>query len=645
MRKFGGSVTIFLALTLTSLMALTGGLFETVRAAGQNTYVQTALDSSLESLMSGYHREVFDRYRIFVLENASADRLSGEIEPYLDAYFGETGFYPIADRKLTVSKPVMITAEDGKYFDDEAVAYMRVGILPEIADSAALLSSASDTDSAESLGEVTADLTVSGRGVLRLEKAMDRILESLAEQKSRMDEGDAALFACDGGRFRQKTGELKRELSRMPELAAAYDKAAEKLGEELDEAEQKASGEREHLSAAGRKAADEQIAAYRSYTEKNGPRREEIRRYEAEAAADLVTADRALARADEVEEILASRDEEDDDDGGSSGEGGDDEEDDEEDEEGEASLWRSVLEVTAAYHRGTPKRSGRDRKKLDLLETLSGLREDAVLALCVPEGVTVSRGMVNPGSFPSARFSAGSGRARSSPPEGGAGDFLSRLLFDEYGLRFFDSFLAASEEKSFRYEAEYLLFGRSGDRENLTMTVMSLFGIRAASNLLSLLADEGKKGEARAAAEAVAGTAGPFSAVVYSLILTVWASLEAVRDVRILLNGGKIPAAGSAGEGNLCLSAILERGLGALDDSGTSGGGESGMDYPGYLRIFLLLTDRRTLRYRMMDMIQENVSQKEPGFSMENCAFRVEAVFSCRGVLVPLKKRAVREYR
>ncbi len=644
MRKYGGSVTVFLALTLVSLMALTGGLFETVRAAGQNTYVQTALDSSLESLMSGYHREVFERYRIFVLENASAGRLRDQLEPYLDAYLGEAAFYPVTGRKLTVCEPVMITGEDGTYFDDEAAAYMKAGILPAIADSATILRTSSDTDSAESFGEVTEELAVSGRGVLRLEKARDRIFDALAAQKSLMDAGDAALSTCDGGTFRKKTGELKRELSRMPELAAAYDRAAEKLGEELDQAERKASAERERLSDAGRQAADERLAEYRSYTDENGARREEVRRIEAESAENLVTADRVLARADEVEEILASREEDDDDDDEDGGPAGDDDNDDD-DEDDEASLWRSVLAVTGAYHRKAPERSGRNRRKLDLLETLSGLTEDAVLALCVPEGMPVSRGSVNPAGFPSAEFTAGAGRMRCSPEDGASGDFPSRLLFDEYGLRFFDSFRTAQEGKGFRYEAEYLLFGKRGDRENLTMTVMALVGVRTALNLLSLLADEGKTAEARGAAAAIAGTAGPFSAVVYSLILTVWASLEAVSDVRVLLSGGKVPLSGQQGEGTLSLSAILERGLGALDFSGAGGAGESGIDYPGYLRLFLLLTDRRTLRYRMMDMIQENIGRSEPGFSMAGCAFRVEAAFSCRGVLVPVEKRAVREYR
>ena len=65
-----GEITVFLSLILTCICALMGGLFESARAAGSGWYMQMALNSSLDSLMSCYHREIWDKYRIFVLECA-----------------------------------------------------------------------------------------------------------------------------------------------------------------------------------------------------------------------------------------------------------------------------------------------------------------------------------------------------------------------------------------------------------------------------------------------------------------------------------------------------------------------------------------------------------------------------------------------
>ena len=76
-----GEITVFLSLILTCICALMGGLFESARAAGSGWYMQMALNSSLDSLMSCYHREIWDKYRIFVLECADKERLAAEMEP------------------------------------------------------------------------------------------------------------------------------------------------------------------------------------------------------------------------------------------------------------------------------------------------------------------------------------------------------------------------------------------------------------------------------------------------------------------------------------------------------------------------------------------------------------------------------------
>ena len=54
-----------------------GGLFESVRTAGSGWYMQMALDSSLDSLMSKYHRDVWEQYRIFALEFDESGGLVG----------------------------------------------------------------------------------------------------------------------------------------------------------------------------------------------------------------------------------------------------------------------------------------------------------------------------------------------------------------------------------------------------------------------------------------------------------------------------------------------------------------------------------------------------------------------------------------
>ena len=94
-----GGITVFLSLILTCICALMGGLFESARAAGSGWYMQMALNSSLDSLMSCYHREIWDKYRIFVLECADKERLAAEMEPQMETYLAAAPFYPVSGGK------------------------------------------------------------------------------------------------------------------------------------------------------------------------------------------------------------------------------------------------------------------------------------------------------------------------------------------------------------------------------------------------------------------------------------------------------------------------------------------------------------------------------------------------------------------
>ena len=106
-----GGITVFLSLILTCICALMGGLFESARAAGSGWYMQMALNSSLDSLMSCYHREIWDKYRIFVLECADKERLAAEMEPQMETYLAAAPFYPVSGgqfcqdmKKVTLEK-------------------------------------------------------------------------------------------------------------------------------------------------------------------------------------------------------------------------------------------------------------------------------------------------------------------------------------------------------------------------------------------------------------------------------------------------------------------------------------------------------------------------------------------------------------
>ena len=68
------------------------------------------------------------------------------------------------------------------------------------------------------------------------------------------------------------------------------------------------------------------------------------------------------------------------------------------------------------------------------------------------------------------------------------------------------------------------------------------------------------------------------------------------------------------------------------------------MDYQAFLKLFRLLQDKVQARYRIMDMIQTFLQREQADFLMKQCAFRLEAEFTCEGPLVPVQRRSVQEY-
>ena len=181
-----GSITIFLCLTLTCIMALIGGLYESARAAGCGFYMQMALDSALDSAAACYFRPLWDRYRIFGFWCDGEAGLEETLEPYLRDYMAETPYYRLADSRVEATQILSLTDREGEFYEQEAVEYMKLGVfegMPEAVDAA---EAGNLLHQAGSLGKVLGSYRTNGRDVLRLEKAAENIRENMEKQAEAM---------------------------------------------------------------------------------------------------------------------------------------------------------------------------------------------------------------------------------------------------------------------------------------------------------------------------------------------------------------------------------------------------------------------------------------------------------------------------
>ena len=651
-KRLEGGITVFLSLILTCICALLGGLFESARVAGCGWYMQTALDSSLDSLMSFYHREVWEQYRLFLLEFEDREELAAEAEPYCGAYLAAAPFYPLKDWELTVEEPVRITDAGGDYFEREILDYMKFGIWTEGPDPEAVLELTDMLKEAKSLHEIAEGYQENGRKVLSLEKAIDQIGDCLKKQEKYLREGNEALEDGNGSRFLQAAKHLEKELDRIPGLVEAYEAEADRLKGELERSEAEAEVQKANLKTETWNQIREEMDVYRAYTDEEGERRREVKSVESLAESNRAVAERAVEKAKEIQDYIDSW-----------------EPDDEDDELDEEALWHSVLPITAKFQTDTrfSQSKIRDKKKMNLLESISKMAGGDLLAICVPEGTEISGSVVSRRELPSASMSERAGQEENLLKAA-----AQTALLNEYAAHFFSSFRTEGK-REFQYEQEYLLNGAASDRENLKSFVNRFIAAREALNLLFLLGNTEKRSEARTLALAITGASGiaPLAAVTTFFILTVWAFAESVEDAKILLGGGRIPIIKSEREWKISLPGLAESGSKVWSGSAGAPGGsaaaqgrttqaspgndpesqgsdskfqESGRDYQGWLKLFFLLQERREFRYRMMDMIQKNICLKQAGFRMERCAYRLEAGLSGQGPLIPMRRRTGKEY-
>lgn len=136
-------------------------------------------------------------------------------------------------------------------------------------------------------------------------------------------------------------------------------------------------------------------------------------------------------------------------------------------------------------------------------------------------------------------------------------------MIGEYALRYFDYYgRKPIKDGCCAYEMEYLLFGHAGDRENLSSAASRLLAVREGLNLIHILSDPQKRGEAEALAAAIAGGTGllPLVGVIKFFIMGVWALGEAVLDVRALFDGEKVPFLKTQDSWRLDLDGLVEMG-------------------------------------------------------------------------------------
>jgi len=253
---------------------------------------------------------------------------------------------------------------------------------------------------------------------------------------------------------------------------------------------------------------------------------------------------------------------------------------------------------------------------------LDELRRKGILRLALEDDQDLSKRILTTEGLIGNRMAQGKvnqGNLSDPKKEG----LIDRFFFQEYLLRYLGCYGKEKEESPLAYQLEYLIMGKEADVDNLKGVAEKLCHLREASNAIYLFSDAEKCSEAEALASTVCTVIllPELIPAVKTVILLGWIYAESVYDVKLLLAGEKVPLLKDRESWHLNLGDALR------GDFGKKAGGERGLEYADYLRIYLMLMDLETLTGRAMNMVEADIrsTQGNTAFRLDGCYDRVQA--------------------
>ena len=152
--KPGGYMTVYLALTVTVIIALCLALIEGCRYRGISLETECVMDIGMDSILAEYHRELQKQYNLFVIdcsygsENASTEQTERHLLEYMNRNFSledvfleellYRDFFAIRAEEAEITKAVFLTDEEGEVFRRIAVNAMEdtvgIGLMQQLTD-------------------------------------------------------------------------------------------------------------------------------------------------------------------------------------------------------------------------------------------------------------------------------------------------------------------------------------------------------------------------------------------------------------------------------------------------------------------------------------------------------------------------------
>ena len=628
-KNYSASITVFLSLSFVLIAALILTITESARTIAQKYYMQTALNSAMESLFSEFHRPLWENYRIYALEFRDDNLLKEELQSFIKPYSDARNLFPAKIEKDGFSFTGRGLLSESHYFEEEILEYMPALLAKDCieflgekksgTDIPSILEEASKKEKeADSIQRLQEKYALNHYDVEYLEDCINNIDRFCKKTETLKHYALYSLQTHDASLFFSYSSSLKATLNSLKNTVNSYDARADLLKSKVEALWNDFSAEKENLEEDGIAAIETQLKSYDDYLDDGGRVRQKIDGFPAQCE-NLDSAIEGIEEnvrrfqeyIEEERERRRKRKKE--------------EEDYDEDNGLQAEIDNFYNDTISTWQALTMPVYGEavtqiNKKNKRILESIHDIGKKKLLELLLPSGKECPS---TEESFSSALFST---ESAANPIQVG--------LLGEYSLRFFHSYHKEESAHTTPYsnakglEVEYLLHGKKSDYENLSAQVTSLLAFRESMNFIHIMSDPEKlEAVEEFVTSFLAITANPVVIAVFSaFVIGIWAFAQSLLDVKELLNDERVPLMHSLESWSLSLNHLLDF-LSYL--SGEEIPKENiGLSYEDYLRISLftkgLLSQAKindSMLYCMEKNIQTSIRDKEPSFQMNKCLY------------------------
>lgn len=618
-KEYKASISIFLALISISLISLIMLMLESARVSGLRWKAQNTGIASLDNLFSEYNKKLWDKYKICSLEYIDDEELRETLNKYAKEYNKFISNYPITDSEFDIVNKAFITDEGGAYLEKEIIDLMKIHIVKPIDKDFISESILEDLKSANAISDIANEFNEISEIALELEVYIKKVAKNINSISSAYINIKSAISNQDNN----LENEIENILLNVDELNKSfnqYNKKSLSVNKRITDIYESKKNSWSKIKIEDKKQQEFYIKAYENYKTDDEKRRKEIESFVIEVNNNKKYISIASEKIKQIKEYKEREqvkvlDE--------SGKVIKDEQDYSKEIE---ELYEEIEEIFRGMDLSkTIIVNEIDENKKKDLYVLRDLLSKGLLSLVLPSNNELSRFSLNmPIKLPSSDKKV---RNREKA------NFIDKTLIFKYIDNYFSDFLLNKGNKV-SYEKEYLIAGENTDNKNLEKVISELILLRGGLNYIHILRSESLMREVKVLSLAVSGVLvmPSLSMIIEIFIIGLLALAESVLDIRLLLSGKSVPFIKKEFDFKLRPESLFN--FGEILNDLEKNEKEGFYKYSIYLWVLLFFTRQEDINYRILDLMQINLSNDERYVDMKKQIYFLESKYFLKSKMI-----------